>query len=274
MPELPEVETIRCQVEDRLVGQRIKKVWLRKSSLVFRDFKGKNRLPKTIEGKKVNAVKRRGKYLLIELEGGLTLMIHLGMSGNLIVSEGAGGRDRHCHLEIFFKDFRMTLRDPRMFGRVALFKNRDFSSLPGLDALGPEPLSKDFNAEWLSRKFKGRKAPVKALLLDQKIGAGIGNIYSDEACHVSRISPLRPAGKIKKEEIEKLSKAVKKVLNRAIEDMGCTIRDYKTSEGVGGDYQPLVYGRRGQRCLRCGGTIIRARVGSRSSFYCPECQEY
>jgi len=273
MPELPEVETIRCQVEARLVGHRIKKVWLRKSSLVFRDFKGKNRLPKNIEGKRVLAVNRRGKYLLIELEGALTLMIHLGMSGNLIIKEGAGGRDRHCHLEIFFKDFRLTLRDPRMFGRVALFKDRDFSWLPGLDALGPEPLSNDFNAERLAEKFKGRKAPVKALLLDQEIGAGIGNIYSDEACYVSRISPLRPAGKLKKEEIKKLAKAVKKVLNQAIKNMGCTIRDYRTSDGAGGDYRPLVYGRKDRKCHRCGGTIIRVRVGNRSSFYCSKCQK-
>jgi formamidopyrimidine-DNA glycosylase len=194
------------------------------------------------------------------------------MSGTLIIGEGEGARDKHCHLEIFFKDFRLTLRDPRMFGRVALFKDRDFSCLPGLDTLGPEPLSSGFNAEWLLKKFQGRKAPVKALLLDQEIGAGIGNIYSDEACYISGISPLRPAGKITKEEAEKLARAVKKVLNQAIRNMGCTIRDYKTSEGAGGDYRPLAYGRKDRKCHRCGGTIIRVTVGNRSSFYCPECQ--
>lgn len=272
MPELPEVETIKRQLENRLTGQRIKKVWLRPGSLVFRDFPGKNRLPQRIEDKKIIAVARRGKYLLISLEDDLTLMIHLGMSGSLLVREHSIKRDRHCHLEIFFKGFKLTFRDPRMFGRVALFQGRDFSPVPGLHNLGPEPLGDEFNAEWLSQKFKGRKAPVKALLLDQAIAAGVGNIYSDEACYVSGISPLRPAGRIKDQEREKLAKAVKKVLKQAIANIGCTIRDYKSSAGAGGEYRPLAYGRKGEKCHRCGGTIIKVTVGNRSSFYCPECQ--
>jgi formamidopyrimidine-DNA glycosylase len=272
MPELPEVETIRRQIEPVLSGARIEKVWMRRAALVFRDFPQKGRLPKLIEGKKVLAVDRCGKYLLIEIEGKLTLMIHLGMSGSLMIRDTDAAKDKHAHLEIFFRGFKLSFRDPRMFGRVALFQDHDFSAMPGLDRLGPAPLSKEFNAGWLGQKFKGRKAAVKALLLDQSIAAGVGNIYSDEACHVAHISPLRQAGRIKPDELERLARAVKAVLRNGIAALGCTIRDYKSSGGASGDYQPLAYGREGRECLECGGKIIRVNVGNRSSFYCPKCQ--
>jgi formamidopyrimidine-DNA glycosylase len=138
--------------------------------------------------------------------------------------------------------------------------------------LGPEPLSKGFNAQWLAAKFAGRKAPVKALLLDQTIGAGVGNIYSDEALFLAKISPLRKAGSLKPGEISKLAKAVKKVLREAIAKIGCTFRDYRTSEGTMGGYKPRAYGRAGEKCKRCNGTVIRKLIGNRSSFFCPRCQ--
>jgi formamidopyrimidine-DNA glycosylase len=176
-------------------------------------------------------------------------------------------------LEIYFHDFKLTLRDPRMFGRVALFHNHDFSAMPGLANLGPEPLSKEFNADWLAEKFRGRKASVKALLMDQAIGAGIGNIYADEACFIARVSPLRPAGKLNHKELVKLAAGVKKVLKRSLAAMGCTFSDYRTSEGETGDYRPYVYGREGQECPKCGSVIVKTIIGNRSSWYCPRCQK-
>jgi formamidopyrimidine-DNA glycosylase len=273
MPELPEVETIKCQLAGKLLGRTIEKVSMANQSLVFRDYPHKRKLPKEITGRKVLAVNRRGKYLQVELDDDLTLVLHLGMSGTLLVRDKAERRDRHCHLEIFFGDFKLTLRDPRMFGRVALFRNHDFSSMPGLANLGPEPLSREFNADWLAEKFRGRKASVKALLMDQAIGAGIGNIYADEACFVARVSPLRPAGKLNHEELIKLAVGVKKVLKRSLAAMGCTFSDYRTSEGETGDYRPYVYGREDRKCPKCGALIVKTIIANRSSWYCPKCQK-
>jgi len=272
LPELPEVETIKRQLESRVVGQKIVKVVANCHALVFRDYPGKKNISRELSRKKIKSLNRRGKYLLFSLDQGLTLVIHLGMSGTLLIRDQNAPRDRHCHLEIFFQKFKLSFRDPRMFGRLALIKDSDFSSLPGLLKLGPEPLSREFNAQWLSEKFRGRKAPVKALLLDQSVGAGIGNIYSDEALHLAGISPLRKAGNLNPQEIAGLTSAVKKILKEAIAKIGCTFRDYRTTEGALGNFQPRVYGRKGEPCKRCGGQIKRTRLGNRSSFFCTQCQ--
>jgi len=272
MPELPEVETIRRQLESRVAGRKIVKAAANCDSLVFRSCHAAGNLNRLLAGRKIQSLKRRGKYLLFGLDRGLTLVIHLGMSGNLLVREKSAPRDQHCHLEISFSDFKLTLRDPRMFGRVALARDGDFSCLTGLASLGPEPLSMEFNPRWLAEKFRGRKAPVKSLLLDQRIAPGIGNIYSDEACYLARISPLRRAGGLKPEEIKRLAAAVKRVLKEAIEKIGCTFRDYRTSQGIPGNYQPRAYGREGERCRRCGSSIRRKQIAGRSCFFCPGCQ--
>jgi len=272
MPELPEVETIRCQLARKLPGEKIERVFANCPSLVFRGYPRKGMLAEEITGKKIVSVERRGKYLLLGLDRGLTLALHLGMSGTMLFRDKNAPRDRHCHLELFLKNFKLSFRDPRMFGRVALFKGQEFSLLPGLARLGPEPLSREFNPKWLAAKFQGRKAPVKSLLMDQRIAAGIGNIYSDEACFLARISPLRKAGRLKPEEISRLDAAIKKVLRESIAAIGCTFRDYRTSEGTLGGYQPRVYGREGRRCKRCPGTVVRKVIANRSSFFCPKCQ--
>jgi len=271
MPELPEVESIKLQLEKKLIGKRIEKVWLNPGSLVFRDCPERNNFSKKLKGRKIDRILRRGKYLLLKLNNKM-LVIHLGMSGNILFKEPAFKRDKHTHLELYFKNFKLIFRDPRRFGRVGLVKSDDFSALCGLAQLGVEPLTKKFNGAWLGGKLALRKAPIKSLLLDQKIACGIGNIYSDEACYLARICPLRPGGKISAEEIKALVKAIKKVLREAIKKVGCTIQDYKTSEGLAGDYKPRVYGRADERCYRCGGKIKRAKLGNRSSFYCPNCQ--
>jgi len=272
MPELPEVETIKCELRPKILGKTIERVRLKPDSLVFRDYKQRNSLPKKIRGKRIKKISRRGKYLLFRLDDGKALVIHLGMSGNVLLKEPDFKRDKHTHLELYFKEFKLIFQDPRRFGRVALIGNNDSFMLKGLARLGPEPLSKNFNPLWLAKKLVHRKATIKSLLLDQRIACGLGNIYSDEACYLAKISPLRPAGNLSQKEIMELVKAIKKALKEAIKKIGCTIQDYKTSEGLTGDYQPRVYGRENQKCHRCRGIIRRAKIGNRSSFYCPNCQ--
>ncbi len=273
MPELPEVETVRRELESRLAGKRIEKIWWNRDSLVFRDFPEKNRLLPLLPKKTIRKVSRKGKYLLLEMSGNHVLIIHLGMTGTLLVRSKDQKRDRHTHLEIFFRGFKLTLRDPRMFGRVGLIREAGTCRLAGLTCLGPEPLSKDFNYAWLKEKFSGRKTTIKSVLMDQAIAAGVGNIYSDEALFRARISPRRSAGRIRPAEIKKLVTAIKQVLKKAIKNMGTTFSDYRTSFGRRGDYRPLVYGREGERCKRCGGKIVRITIGNRSSFFCPACQK-
>ena len=272
MPELPEVETIKSQLQSKILGKTIAKVWIKRDSLVFRDCRETNYLAEKLKGKKIKAISRRGKYLLIKLSCEKFLVIHLGMSGNLLIKEHNFKADKHTHLELYFKGFKLIFRDPRRFGRVALIENHNFSGLKGLSELGPEPLSKDFNLRWLTEKLANRKARIKFLLLDQRIACGIGNIYSDEACYLAKISPLKAGGQLSQKQLKNLVKAIKKVLKEAIAKVGCTIQDYKTSEGLSGDYKPRVYGRENQRCYRCRGRIKRIKLGNRSTFYCPVCQ--
>jgi len=273
MPELPEVETICRELESRLVGKKISRAWWKKDSRVFRDFPRKDRLLCALKGKTVRSLERKGKYLLIELSENFTLVIHLGMTGNLLLQEKSNKTDPHTHLELSFRNFKLSFRDPRTFGRVGLITEGVSCRLDGLFRLGPEPLSKGFNQQWLSQKLAGRKAGIKALLMNQAIGAGIGNIYSDEACFLAGISPKRKAGSLKKPEIKKLVRAIKLILRKAIKDSGTTISDYQTSLGQSGKYQPRVYGREGELCQKCGHKILRTRIGNRSSFYCPNCQK-
>jgi formamidopyrimidine-DNA glycosylase len=272
MAELAEVETFRRQLVKKICGKRIKRVCMRESSLVFRNFANSKKLPEILEGKKIIEVNRRCKYLLIRIEGNLTLVIHPGMTGNLFLGDKKAERDQHCHLELYFERFKLTFRDPRMFGRVILLIDKDLSCFPGLGCLGPEPLSKDFNEKWLFEKLHNRKAPIKSLLLDQRIACGVGNIYADEACFRAGISPLRPGKDLNRKELKRLSESIKFVLRKAIRNAGTTIRDYRTSEGRVGSNRPVMYGRKGKPCIRCGGKIIRTIISGRSTFYCPICQ--
>jgi len=272
MAELAEVETFRRQLERRIRGKSIGSVWIRKSSLVFRSLEKGANLSKALQGAKILQLKRRCKYLFLETDKGLTLIIHPGMTGNLFIRQNDERRDQHCHLELYFDKFKLTFRDPRMFGRVMLAKSENLSCIPSIGCLGPEPLSKEFNANWLYEKVYNRKVAIKSLLLDQRIGCGVGNIYADEACFRAGISPLRYGRDLKKQELKRLASAIKFVLKRAIKNAGTTIRDYKTSEGKTGSNRPAMYGREGKPCKRCGGTIIKTAIAGRVSFYCPSCQ--
>ena len=219
-------------------------------------------------------VRRRGKYLIIALEGGFDLVVHLGMTGSLILTSPDRERPRHTHLVFHLDDGRDLLYvDPRTFGETALVHRGDYRALHGLHTIGPEPLKDDFSPECLSSAMGG-KCRVKSALLDQSRVAGIGNIYADEILHRAGIHPCRRLDDIELSEIEQLHRAMREVLTEAISNGGSSISDYVDLQGEKGEFQDLhrVYRRAGEVCPRCGQTIIRTRVAGRSSYFCPGCQ--
>lgn len=272
MPELPEVEIIRGQMEEELRGARIEDVKVLLPRLI--------RHPSTrgyrrgLKGKAVLGVRRRGKYLLLEMEGGRELVFHLGMTGSFVFSLPGADRPRHTHLVFRLSDGRELLYvDPRTFGETALVPAGDYRSLPGLQSMGPEPVGPDFNCDRLREALRG-KCRLKAALLDQSRLAGIGNIYADESLYRAGINPLRRLDELTGEEVARLHRAIREVLDEAIRGGGSSVSDYVDLHGERGNFQERhrVYRRAGQPCARCGDTIRRARVAGRSTYFCPRCQ--
>lgn len=279
MPELPEVETVRRGLQPHLEGQRIARLTLNRDGL---RWKFPADLVQVATGATVTGLRRRSKYVLIDLDREAAILIHLGMSGRMLIEGtgvGAFHRDpsilpQHDHVVIQTDaGTRVTLNDARRFGMVDLI--RDDSS-PLLDGLGPEPLGDDFNGAVLAAAFAGRRAPVKALLLDQRVVAGLGNIYVSEALHRAGIDPRRAAGRIGRARLESLGSHIKDVLSEAIAAGGSSLRDHRQATGELGYFQHSfrVYDREGQDCPRpgCGGVIHRIVQSGRSSFWCPNCQ--
>ena len=228
-----------------------------------------------ITGRAVTRLNRRGKYLLIDFDDGAGLIVHLRMTGSLTVIKVDDPPERFEHLAITL-DNGMSLRyaDQRKFGRIVYRPATNLRPLEG--KLGPEPLSSRFSASYLATRLRGRTAPIKALLLDQRIVAGIGNIYADEALFRSRLHPQRPAGSLSESQIASLVRSVKLVIRQAIERRGTTFSSYRDANGASGGNQPFlkVYGRgrRGEPCLRCGKPLDFLIVGGRTSHFCPNCQ--
>ena len=227
-----------------------------------------------LTGATVTALGRRAKYGLIDTDRGDTLIFHLGMSGRWRVDPAE--RLAHDHLLIETGEGRsLALNDARRFGFLDLWETAVIDAYPPFAAMGPEPLGDGFTGAYLHDVLQGRAAPIKAMLLDQRIVAGLGNIYVCEALHVARISPTRPAGQISAKRLEALTVAVRDVLLAAIEAGGSTLRDYARPDGELGYFskQFLVYGREGEPCA-CGGTVQRRVDSGRSTFYCPKCQKH
>jgi len=266
MPELPEVETIVRQLRRLIVGKtiaRVRVLW--QSSVQGHAGEFKRRLA----GMTIHAVSRRGKYIGIEGEDGSFFTIHLRMTGKLVRELDLAGR-RHARIEFRFLDGSVLyFVDARKFGRLRLWPCKS-QSCPGL---GPEPLKPASVLSVLSGLSTRR--PVKTVLLDQTILAGVGNIYADEALHAAGIHPLAPVGRLSSGQRLKLSRAVPKVLGDAIRRNGTTLRDYRTVAGRGGENREhlRVYGRAGQPCLACGVPIEKIRVSGRSAHFCPRCQK-
>jgi formamidopyrimidine-DNA glycosylase len=286
MPELPEVETVRQGLKPALTGATLTRVEARRPDLRFPLPDG---FVQRLTGAKVLELTRRAKYLLAPLDRGDTLVMHLGMTGRFEV-EGADKQVRpgvfhyappsdpkHAHV-VFETDrgCRITYSDPRRFGFMDLIATDKLAEHPWFAKMGPEPLGPDFNTDVLVRAFKDRKQGPKTLLLDQRVVAGLGNIYVCEALHRSHISPLKPAGGIKRAKLAGLVEAIKAVLAEAVEAGGSSLRDYAGTGGELGYFQHRfrVYDREGEPCPTpgCKGTIERVAQAGRSTFFCPVCQ--
>jgi formamidopyrimidine-DNA glycosylase len=271
MPELPEVETVARDLRRLLVGRKV--VGLTRSRKVLRTSWSKA-WDQRIVGRRVEAVHRRGKWLLLELKGMAFLMVHLGMTGRFTVVPADARREPHTHL-VFRLDSgdELRFRDARRFGSVTYFPDRRSWEAFLVTRLGPEPW--DMKPARFRAELKNTRRPVKAALLDQTLVAGVGNIYADEACFAARIDPRRTGKAIRPAEADRLLLAVRTVLDRAIELKGSTIRDYVGGSGGRGGFQDefRVYGRKGEPCPRCGTPIVVARLSGRSTHYCPHCQK-
>ena len=269
MPELPEVETTVRGLRPVLEGQVLERVTLRRGDLRRPFPEG---LRQHLTGARVTGLGRRAKYGLIDLDRGDTLIFHLGMSGRWRIDPEELGKHDHFVLET--ARHRLALNDARRFGSLDLVPTARLEAWPAFAALGPEPLGSHFDAAHLAAKFKDRVAPVKALLLDQRVVAGLGNIYVCEALFLAGIAPTRAAGTLTKPRLAKLVTAVREVLEAAIAAGGSTLRDYARPDGELGYFakQWRVYGREGQPCS-CGGLVERRVDGGRSTFWCPRCQK-
>lgn len=275
MPELPEVETVRLGLEKFLVGDSFVSVdVLRKDSVGYPSVK---EFVKGLTGRKVVAAKRRGKYLLIELDSKAGLGVHLRMSGRLIVADKKHREAQFLRVLIKLKSGReLRFEDMRVFGRMWYVPpGEDFLTvIPALQDLGPEPLD-GLSPDYLVEAFRNKKQAIKTALLDQTIIAGLGNIYADEVLFQTGIHPLSLAGSVTEREAAKLVVAIDKTLRKAIQHGGTTLRDYTNSEGVNGNYQhqSWVYGREDEPCRVCGTEIERIKLTGRSAHFCGQCQK-
>jgi len=271
MPELPEVETIRRTLAPYLPGKVITRVEPRLAKAFRPD-------PETflreVTGRKITSLARRGKYLLLSLDNGKKIAIHLRMSGRLLYSENPSPPPKHTTLILHFEGgAELLMEDPRKFGTVHLFAGKD--APPGLTALGPEPEKKKEVLANLRAAGERRKVSVKAVLLDQRVLAGLGNIYTDEALFLAGIDPSRPVNRITPEEWEKLYTAICQVLEEGLSHRGTSRRDYVDGKGEPGTHQDYlrVYGRRDQPCPACGEPVAYKRVAGRGTHYCRICQQ-
>lgn len=276
MPELPEVESLRCMLEQSARGRtilraRVSEPRLRRTVAV--DF------DRVIAGKTINALRRRAKYLLIELSGGITLLAHLGMTGSL-THRGQDFCDgefdpAHDHLRFELDDgTALVYNDPRRFGLLKLVLTSQLGATDELRELGPEPLEDAFNPEYLFEQTRGRRVAIKNLLMDQRVVAGVGNIYACEILFGARVRPGRAAGRITRAEADRIAAFTKGILANAIGSGGTTFRNYRDSRGLPGRFatELHVYGREGEQCYVCRAPIKSKVLGQRSSFYCPACQ--
>ncbi|MFN4148775.1 MAG: bifunctional DNA-formamidopyrimidine glycosylase/DNA-(apurinic or apyrimidinic site) lyase [Rhodocyclaceae bacterium] len=268
MPELPEVEVTRRGIEKRVAGQRLERAVLRAPNLRYPITA---KLADRLADCTLKAVKRRGKYLLLEFEDG-HLLIHLGMSGSLRFVAPETPPGKHDHADFVFGEHVLRFTDPRRFGAL-LWLEGDPLAHPLLAPLGVEPLSRTFSAAWLQRALAGKRSAIKPALMDGRLVVGIGNIYASESLFLAGIDPRRVAGGISLKRLERLVTAVKATLRAAIGAGGSTLRDFCGPEGMG-DFQVRhqVYGRKDEPCVRCGFPIRQIRQGQRSTYYCPRCQ--
>lgn len=282
MPELPEVETVRRGLQPVMEGQTIARAEVNRPDL---RWPFPERMAERLTGARVAALRRRSKYILADLSTNETLIIHLGMSGRMLISGDPQGRfhrehaapEKHDHVVLHMDSgARITFNDPRRFGAMDLAPTDRVEAHKLLCTLGPEPLGNAFDETYLADALKGRRTPIKSALLDQKVVAGLGNIYVCEVLHRAGIAPARSAARISQARLAALVPLIRDVLNEAIAAGGSSLRDYRQTDGELGYFQHAfaVYDREGLPCQTpgCGGRIRRIVQSGRSSFYCPQCQ--
>ncbi|OMH39436.1 bifunctional DNA-formamidopyrimidine glycosylase/DNA-(apurinic or apyrimidinic site) lyase [Motiliproteus sp. MSK22-1] len=270
MPELPEVETTRRGIEPHILGAQVLSVVVRQPKL---RWPVPEELGQVLLGLEVLAVERRAKYLLVRTELG-TLLLHLGMSGSLRLVEAGELPGKHDHLDLGFDNGKiLRFCDPRRFGAV-LWTDGGVDQHPLLINLGPEPLQPEFDDDRLFSLSRGKKQPVKTFVMDNKVVVGVGNIYANEALFEAGIDPRREAGKISKRRYLLLTSIIKKVLARAIQQGGTTLKDFVGGDGKPGYFQQelQVYGRGGESCKICQSILKEVRIGQRNTVFCPKCQ--
>ncbi|HEX2668650.1 MAG TPA: bifunctional DNA-formamidopyrimidine glycosylase/DNA-(apurinic or apyrimidinic site) lyase [Gammaproteobacteria bacterium] len=271
MPELPEVETARRGIAPHLVSHRV-------TAVVVRDRRLRWPVPaallKELPGQRIEDVARRGKYLLLKTRAG-TALLHLGMSGSLRITPRDTPPLKHDHVDLVMDTGKaLRLRDPRRFGAL-LWTRDDPGKHKLLKGLGPEPLGDELDGEYLFEASRGRKVAVKQFIMDSHVVVGVGNIYASESLFLAAIKPQRAAGRVSRKEYDALARGIKKVLTASIKAGGTTLRDFAREDGEPGYFSQRlrVYDRAGERCYRCGGTIVAKVMGQRSTYYCPDCQK-
>ncbi|MEJ6949943.1 bifunctional DNA-formamidopyrimidine glycosylase/DNA-(apurinic or apyrimidinic site) lyase [Natronospora cellulosivora (SeqCode)] len=273
MPELPEVETIVRGLRDMIEGRTIVDVIIRVPQMIA--FPALDEFENQIMDREIIGLARRGKYILVHLQGKKTMVVHLRMTGRLLVKAKEVDYNKHSHV-IFQLDNNFDLRfhNVRKFGRIYLIDSEEYAQAGGLAKLGPEPLSKEFNIEYFSEFIKKRKTNIKALLLNQSFIAGLGNIYADEALFLAGILPQRSVDTLKSFEMKKLFTAIQIVLEKAIKAGGTSFSDYRNAQDKKGYFQNElnVYQRDNQECLKCGEIIEKTKVAGRGTHFCPHCQ--
>ncbi|PIU10853.1 formamidopyrimidine-DNA glycosylase [Candidatus Kuenenbacteria bacterium CG08_land_8_20_14_0_20_37_23] len=289
MPELPEVETIKRELKNKICGRKIKDIEVRLRKIVNvtpQEFK------KRLIGKQILDVKRRAKLLMIELSGDERLLIHLKLTGQLIYERPRGAslrgrqeirdkkqemRGKHTHVIFYFEKGKMLLyNDLRQFGYIKLLKRDEALRVIEKMKFGPEPLDKKFTLEIFKEGlFKKARQKIKPLLMDQSFLAGLGNVYASEVCFYAEVNPQRTGSSLKDGEIGKIYEGIKEILQEAIKYKGSSVDTYLDIYGRKGGYMPhlKVYGREGKKCLRCGVKIKVIKLGGRSTYFCPKCQE-
>lgn len=273
MPELPEVETVCRGLREKLRGRRIAQVVVRHPSIIHQDMTPED-FEQRLQGRFIQDIERRGKYIVSVLDEGW-LVCHLRMSGKLLAMDKNATLGKHDHLLVVLDDgSKLFYNDVRRFGGF-YYSLENPNSSPPLSLLGAEPLEEDFNEAYLHKATRRRKKPVKSLLLDQHVVAGIGNIYADEILFAAGIRPRKRAERLTHKECASIVVQTKRILREAIQAGGSTIRDYVSSAGEEGGFQfsHQVYGRGGKACKKCGATLNQVEVGGRSSVYCPHCQK-
>ncbi|MCD8498712.1 MAG: bifunctional DNA-formamidopyrimidine glycosylase/DNA-(apurinic or apyrimidinic site) lyase [Clostridiales bacterium] len=276
MPELPEVETVRISLEPLILGSKILEIREQTAGVLY-NWTGQ---PEVSCGRTVTGLRRRGKYLLLDLGPDLLLIAHLRMTGQFKYEEQPPELRKHDHIVLSLEKpgtgpVWLVFHDTRRFGRIWLLRPDQTSQIAGLSALGPEPLDPQLDSETLRlRLLRHSRTSLKAALLSQTVVAGLGNIYADESLFLSGINPQRLAGSLSPQEAESLLTCMQKILQAAVNARGTSVKDYVDALNVRGSfqYQLQVYGRAGQPCSTCGTTLVKTRLAGRTTVYCPQCQ--